>query len=193
MKDLVELLTVAAKELFGLTVEPELSRPEEQFGDYSTNLALQLSKQLEQKPQHVAEQLKTYLVSHKNNSVARVEVAGPGFLNIYLTDAALWQGVKTEMPLLRQGQSVLLEYSNPNAFKELHTGHLYQTIVGDTIGRLLETSGAKVFRANFGGDVGMHVGKAMYGIKHQLGGEHPEKLAAVPEADRSNWLSKAYV
>lgn len=193
MKSLVELLTTAADELFGLSVTPELSRPEEQFGDYATNLALQLAKPLKESPRNVAEQLKSYVEANHDGSIAVVEVAGPGFLNISLSDATLWRQATTAPGQQLAGQKILLEYSNPNAFKELHTGHLYQTIVGDSLGRLLEAGGAEVYRANFGGDVGLHVARCLYGILQVLGGENPAKLSEVPTEERAQWISKAYV
>lgn len=193
MTYLVELLTTAADELFGLSVVPELSRPDEQFGDFASNIALQLAGALKQQPRHIAEQVKGYIESNNDGSIASVEIAGPGFLNIKLSDAALWQAATAQPSRSLAGKRLLLEYSCPNAFKELHTGHLYQTIVGDTLGRLAEAAGAEVFRANFGGDVGLHVAKCMWGIQKTLGGEHPEKLQEVPPAERAAWLSAAYV
>lgn len=193
MTYLVELLTTAADELFNLSVTPQLGRPEEKFGDYSTNLAMQLAKPLKQSPRDVAEKLKTYLETNKDGSVSKVEIAGPGFLNIFLSDETLWTAAIAHRQKSKANQKILLEYSNPNAFKELHTGHLYQTIVGDSIGRLLEDSGAEVYRANFGGDVGLHVARCLWGIIEALGGENPAKLAEVPEADQATWISQAYV
>lgn len=64
------------------------------------------------------------------------------------------------------GKTVVTEFSDPNPFKVLHVGHLYTSIVGDSISRLLETAGAKVVRANFGGDVGLHVGKTIWALLH---------------------------
>ena len=60
------------------------------------------------------------------------------------------------------GKTVICEFSDPNPFKVLHVGHLYTSIVGDSISKLFEYAGAKVIRANFGGDVGLHVAKTMY-------------------------------
>lgn len=89
----------------------------------------------------------------------------------------------------------MVEYSCPNAFKELHTGHLYNTIAGDVLARLIEHAGATVHRTSFGGDVGLHVGKCMWGILQKLGGEHLDKLADVPASplERANWMSECYV
>jgi len=91
------------------------------------------------------------------------------------------------------GQKILMEYSDPNPFKPLHAGHLYTTLVGDTIARLIEHAGAETVRINYGGDVGLHVGKSMWAIVQHLGGEHPDKLVDIPEAERSTWLGARYV
>ena len=193
MKYLEELLTTASQELFGLSLKPAVSRPEPQFGDYASNLALQIAQQAKQPPRQVAEKLQAYLTAQHDGTLAKVEVAGPGFLNFYVSDRALWSAARAKPAMVYQNRAVLLEYSCPNAFKELHTGHLYQTIIGDTIGRLLTAAGAKVFRANFGGDVGLHVAKCLWGAVQALGGETPSGLAKVPLDNRATWLSRAYV
>ncbi|MEO8784785.1 MAG: arginine--tRNA ligase, partial [Candidatus Saccharimonadales bacterium] len=193
MTNLSELLSTACHQLFNLPIEPILSRPEEQFGDFSTNLAMQLAGQLKQPPQQIAKQLKKYLDEQADDTIAKVEVVKPGFLNIFLTDQALWQATQSKSSQNRAGKRVLLEYSCPNPFKELHTGHLYQTIVGDSIGVMIKSDGATVYRANFGGDVGLHVAKSLWGLVQKLAGEHPDKLAKVAQADQAQWLSQAYV
>lgn len=65
------------------------------------------------------------------------------------------------------GKTVVAEFSDPNPFKVLHVGHLYTSVVGDSISRILELAGAKVVRANFGGDVGLHVGKTMWALSRK--------------------------
>jgi arginyl-tRNA synthetase len=75
----------------------------------------------------------------------------------------------------------------------LHVGHLYTSIVGDAISNLLEHAGATVHRVNFGGDVGLHVGKTMWSIIDDLGGENFEKLTDIPETERSEWMARNYV
>ncbi len=191
MKEIQELLQKAVHAAFDEAVAVELTRPDEQFGDFATNVALQLGKKLGQNPREVAEKIAAELTS--SSMIAKSEVAGPGFINITLNDEALWNAAQTTPEKSLEGQKILLEYSNPNAFKELHTGHLYQTIAGDTIGRLLEASGATVYRANFGGDVGLHVARFLYGACSKLGGENPEKLADITPDERTKWISQAYV
>ena len=90
----------------------------------------------------------------------------PGFLNFALPDEYLQAAISELNADYKsdeyQGQTVICEFSDPNPFKVLHVGHLYTSIVGDSIARLYEYAGAKVIRANFGGDVGLHVAKTMY-------------------------------
>lgn len=183
-------MQVACKELFRAEIELVLTRPEEQFGDYATNVAFQLAKALHKSPRDVALMLSGLL---KHPSIAKAEVAGSGFINITLTDQALWQLAQTKPSKPLQGKTVVAEYSDPNPFKVLHAGHLYTSVVGDAIATLLEAAGGAVHRVNFGGDVGLHVGKTMYVILQRLGGEHPEKLAEIPQAEHSEWLASAYV
>lgn len=190
MQEIKQAIKLVCKDVFGVDTEVVLTRPDEQFGDYATNVALQITKQVGKNPREIAQTIADNL---HNDQIGGVEVAGPGFLNITLSDIALVAGLKYDLSTMKQYDSVLLEYSCPNAFKELHTGHLYQTIVGDAMGRVLEATGTKVFRANFGGDVGLHVAKCLYGILQELGGEYPEKLADIPTTERAQWISKTYV
>lgn len=191
MKQAVEqAIAAVVKELFGQDVAVVVTRPDEQFGDFATNVALQLAKPLGKNPRDIAQAIADAL---PRDVVGKAEVAGPGFINVTLSDGALLAGLRADITHLSPYQRVLLEYSCPNAFKELHTGHLYQTIVGDAIGRILEATGAQVFRANFGGDVGLHVAKCLYGILQREDGAHPERLPEVPVAQRPAWISQAYV
>jgi arginyl-tRNA synthetase len=91
------------------------------------------------------------------------------------------------------GQVVVAEYSDPNPFKVLHAGHFYTSVIGYSIGSLLEAAGAIVHRVNYGGDVGLHAGKTMWAILQELGGEHPEKLNDIPKEERSTWMAACYV
>jgi arginyl-tRNA synthetase len=75
----------------------------------------------------------------------------------------------------------------------LHVGHLYTSMVGDAITKLIASAGGEVHPVNFGGDVGLHVGKTMWAILRELGGEYPEKLSDIAEAERSEWMAAAYV
>lgn len=186
-----ECLKETIKTAYGLEIEPVLTRPEPQFGDLATNVALQLAKQVGKKPQDVAARLADAV--RELDDVLEASIAGPGFLNITLTDNALNDAWSLEVPKQYRHQTVLVEYSDPNPFKVLHAGHLYTSVMGDAIANLVEAAGANVHRVNFGGDVGLHVGKSMWAIVKALGGEHPEKLADVPVDGRAQWMAERYV
>ena len=101
-----------------------------------------------------------------------LSVAKPGFLNFQISEEYLRGEIKRilDQDVIETEQSyankvVVCEFSDPNPFKVLHVGHLYTSIVGDSIARLLECAGAKVIRANFGGDVGLHVGKTLWALQ----------------------------
>jgi arginyl-tRNA synthetase len=193
--DLEQQVAVIIKDLFDVDIVIELTRPEEQFGDYSTNAALQLSKQLAKSPREIGEALAVKLRETLGEQISKVTMAGPGFLNFKLSDRQLFEAIKTATQLDQalHGQTIVFEYSDPNPFKVLHAGHLYQTMVGDAVANILEAAGAEVHRVNFGGDVGLHVAKTMWAILKNLGGAYPEKLQSIPPEERSEWLSKAYI
>jgi arginyl-tRNA synthetase len=194
MKSILEQgVSSACKELFDVELAIELIRPEEQFGDYSTNAALQLSKQLGKNPREIGEALAAKLRESLVEQVDTVTVAGPGFINLHLNDHALYDALQRKPSQPLKDKTIVAEYSDPNPFKVLHAGHLYTTITGDAIARLLEAAGATVHRVNYGGDVGLHVGKTMWAIIHNLGGELPDKLNEVDATERSEWLSARYV
>lgn len=193
MKDtLSQQVAAAVKELFDTEINTELTRPEEQFGDYAANVALQLSEHIGKNPREIGEALAAKLRESLAEQVSDISVAGPGFLNFTLTDQALL-AIQTEPAKSLAGQTVVAEYSDPNPFKVLHAGHLYTSIVGESVAKLLEQAGATVHRVNFGGDVGMHVAKNMWAIIRFLNGEHPEQLGNVPETEHADWLSARYV
>lgn len=185
-------LAQIVKEAFDVDIDVSLTRPEPQFGDYATNVALQLAGRLGKNPREIAEVIAERL--RATGEYAEVGVAGPGFINVRLGDSALLAGLDV-VPRSKDPQTYVVEYSCPNAFKELHTGHLYQTIIGDILARLVETTGNTVHRTSFGGDVGLHVAKCLWGMILTLGGESSEKLAAVEATPfaRARWISECYV
>lgn len=196
MEETAKTLADVIQNVFNLEVKVELTRPDAQFGDYATNVALQLAGRLQRNPREIAEELAGKLREALGDQVKEVSVAGPGFINIALSDqaiAAQAQAAPTLRPQDYQGKVVVTEYSDPNPFKVLHAGHLYTSVVGFAISNLLEAAGAQVHRVNFGGDVGLHVGKTMWAILQELGGENPEKLNEVPSGGRPVWMAKAYV
>lgn len=195
-QELEAAIAAVSKDLYDIDASAELTRPEEQFGDYATNVALQLARTLNKNPREVAEAIAARLRIDLKDKVSDVSIAGPGFVNVRLGDRALLHYAADALsikPTSYSGQVVVLEYSDPNPFKVLHTGHLYQGVIGDAIANLLVHAGADVHCVNFGGDVGLHVGKTMWAILQELDGEHPEKLTELSTDMRSEWMAKAYV
>lgn len=184
-----ETISKLIKELFGVDADVVLTRPDPQFGDYATNVALQLAKPLGKNPREIAEQIVAVL---KNSSV-EASVAGPGFINIRLDDAQLLAGATaaSEGEGSRTGQSVVIETNNPNPFKAMHIGHAFNAILADTIANLLQADGANVHRVSYHGDVGAHVGKSMWAILRYLEGD-VAKLHAVSPEERNGFMSRMY-
>ncbi len=169
MEEISQKIKRAVETLFGVEVEPVVSvAPENTGADYATNVAMQLAKLVHKAPMVIAEMLKPEL----ENVGLTVEIAMPGFVNFTIASGEVLEQVKRyaeDLPAevanaKYQGQVVVVEFSDPNPFKVLHVGHFYTSVVGDSISRLLEYAGAKVMRANFGGDVGLHVAKTLYSV-----------------------------
>ena len=162
MEQIREQIKTTIKDLYGLDVAPDITpSPENIDADYSSNIALKLAKDLHKAPMEIANEIASKISA---------KVSAPGFLNFTLPDEYLAAQIKNLSTNFREnissdeysGKTVICEFSDPNPFKVLHVGHLYTSIIGDSISRLFEYSGAKVIRANFGGDVGLHVAKTLY-------------------------------
>ncbi|HUC89705.1 MAG TPA: arginine--tRNA ligase [Patescibacteria group bacterium] len=197
MNNIQQAVSLAIQDLFGVEIAIEITRPDPKFGDYATNVALQLAGRLQRNPREVAEALAEALRKGVlAQDIKEISIAGPGFINITLSDAKLVQ-MAEKAPVFKpqdyKDKVVVVEYSDPNPFKVLHAGHLYTSVVGDAIAALIEAAGGEVHRVNFGGDVGLHVGKTMWAILEDLGGENPEKLQDIPKDGRSEWMAKCYV
>ncbi len=162
MEQIHEQIKTTIKDLYGLDVAPDITpSPENIDADYSSNIALKLAKDLHKAPMEIANEIAPKISA---------KVSAPGFVNFTLPDEYLAAQIKNLSTNFREnissdeysGKTVICEFSDPNPFKVLHVGHLYTSIIGDSISRLFEYSGAKVIRANFGGDVGLHVAKTLY-------------------------------
>lgn len=169
MDEIKTKLEQAIRKLFDVEVQVELTiAPEDTGADYATNVAMKLVKLAHKAPMAIAEGIKAELETDEFT----VEIAAPGFMNFTLKDEYfaekaqdLGQGNCENISQDEySGKTVVAEFSDPNPFKVLHVGHLYTSIVGDSISRILEFAGARVIRANFGGDVGLHVGKTLYAL-----------------------------
>lgn len=174
---------------FDIEVEVKLTRPEPQFGDYATNVALQLAGKVGKSPRDIAEQLVEKL--RGLSELSEVSVAGPGFINLRLSNTQLLRLTHLEPLPRRAGQTVVIETNNPNPFKSMHIGHAYNAILADTIANLLAVDGARVRRVSYHGDVGLHVGKSMWAILHESGGDI-SRLEAIQPEERNRFMSKMY-
>ncbi|WP_336284025.1 arginine--tRNA ligase [Citrobacter arsenatis] len=142
-----------------------------QFGDYQANGMMAVAKKLGMAPRQLAEQVLTHL--DLNGIASKVEIAGPGFINIFLDPAFLAQHVQQALTSDRLGvtqpakQTVVVDYSAPNVAKEMHVGHLRSTIIGDAAVRTLEFLGHNVIRANHVGDWGTQFGMLIAWLEKQ--------------------------
>ena len=187
-------ISTLVHELFGVSPDVKLTRPDPQFGDYATNVALQLAKPLGKNPREIAEVIVGEL---KKNSI-EASVAGPGFINIRLSDALLLEQARTVQQVGNahivspvDGKTVVIETNNPNPFKAMHIGHAFNAVLADTVANLLEADGAHIYRVSYHGDVGLHVGKSMYSLLKYADGDI-SRLTAIPEPERNTFMSRMY-
>lgn len=131
-----------------------------------------------------------------------VEIAGPGFINFKLAPEFFNQSIQeildqenefgknTEL----QGKKIMMEYTQPNPFKPFHIGHLMSNAIGESLARVIEFSGADLIRANYQGDVGLHVAKAIYGLQQK---GRPDTTLSIPAqaqyiGECYSWASNEY-
>ncbi len=142
-----------------------------QFGDYQANGVMAVAKKLGMAPRQLAEQVLTHL--DLQGIASKTEIAGPGFINIFLDPAFLAQNVDAALKSDRlgvaqpQAQTIVVDYSAPNVAKEMHVGHLRSTIIGDASVRTLEFLGHNVIRANHVGDWGTQFGMLIAWLEKQ--------------------------
>ena len=189
MKTTAHDIAQIVQTLYSVDIDVRLDRPEPQFGDYATNIAMQLAGRLGKNPRQVAEAIAEKL--RETGEYQAVDIAGPGFINITLGSQALLELVRQEPQASRAKHVAVIETNNPNPFKAMHIGHAYNAILADTMANLLAVSGAKVHRVSYHGDVGSHVGKSMWAILRKTGGD-VEKLQAIQPENRNKFMSKMY-
>src|SRR5579863_8273425 len=167
-EELEKIIIASAKKSFGdfALADVSIERTKEAaHGDYSTNVALALSKQLKKNPLEIAQKIADGI---KSPLFEKVAVASPGFINFYLSKEYFVDVLKSIDKNFGKNNSlknekVIVEYTDPNPFKEFHIGHLMSNSIGESIARIFEFQGAKMKRACYQGDVGMHVAKAIWG------------------------------
>ena len=185
-----QIISQVVKQLFDQDISVQLTRPDPKFGDFATNVALQLAKPLGKNPREIAEMIAENL--RKEEEFSEVSVAGPGFINVKLSDQSVLNSLKKEPTTKRAGQTVVIETNCPNPFKAMHIGHALNAILADTMANLLAVDGAIVHRVSYHGDVGTHVGKSMWAILREIDGD-VNKLNEIPADKRNEFMSRMYV
>lgn len=170
------------------------------YGDLTSNIALQIAKLLKKNPLQVASEI--VALYPKDEDIERVEVVNPGFINFFLSEKYLLNmlnGINFDEAYfkldIKSGKKYVIEYSDPNPFKTFHIGHLYTNMVGESFARLVEALGGLVIRANYQGDVGLHVAKTIWGLLKMLNEDGIEfkDLENRPLVDRVRYLGDAYM
>lgn len=206
----------------------------ENYGDYSTNIAMIMAGKMKLKPVELAQKLvdvlNKYIIQYQSASsvsdslslqdkqksskitkidpktvaqiLEKAEIAGSGFINLWLRRDYLSSklvellnrenGVRTSY---LEGKKIMVEFAHPNTHKELHIGHMRTLITGEALSRILSTTGAEVFRANYQGDIGPHVAKAIWGtekllVKRKMTWDQAEQLSL---SKKAHLLSQGYV
>ena len=203
MKQQIEkLIKEALKNLNIKDVSFSIEHPEDfKNGDYSTNVAMVCAKGLKTNPKELAEKIKQELEKNLSKEISKIEVAGSGFINFYLSRDFFTSSIKDILIKkenwgkneLLSGKKIMVEYTDMNPFKPFHIGHLMANTIGESISRVVEFSGADTLRANYQGDVGPHVAKAIYGIlnsEEYLKGGLSNIKGSVSEI--ANWIGGCY-
>lgn len=198
MKEKLEVIIAEALEALGIEVGTVvLGRPaDSSHGDYATNAALVYGKKAGIAPRELAGKLVEKILETSTEEIKELEVAGPGFINFRLSDEYLAQALKDAIEQGERwgenkkldGKKVIVEYTDPNPFKEFHIGHLMSNAIGESIACIVEASGAETKRACYQGDVGMHVAKAVWFLLKNS----PKDGSGVTVWDTTSALGRAY-
>jgi arginyl-tRNA synthetase len=155
-------------DLYGLIKEINLEvPPSKDLGDFATNIALQISKEVKKNPREVAEEIKASLITKDELRITNIEIAGPGFINLFLNSDDFYANVltidenygkqKQEKP-----QKIIVEMGDANTHKLPHIGHLFSYLAGDSVARLLVNNGQDVVRIKYESDIGMGISMCLY-------------------------------
>lgn len=193
--EIIEKLKESLKKIGGNDEEIDLQPPvNADFGDYSTSIALKLSKQLKKNPMVIAEDIKKNF--EKTDLIEKIEIVKPGFINFFIKNNHLLDFTRRsseevfDFPKYHLGKNkkVMVEFAHPNTHKLFHIGHLRNISTGESIVRILEAVGNKVIRTNYQGDIGLHIAKCLYGI--QKSKVKSQKLKTLKE--KIDFIGKMY-
>jgi len=166
-------------------------------GDFATNIAMMLANQAGTNPRELAEKIAAAISEQNNPVISSIEVAGPGFINIRLSDEFLTSEIKTIFEKgdfygwndSWQDKKILVEHSSPNLFKPFHIGHMMNNTIGESITRLCRTSGAEVSMISYPSDVSLGIGKAVWQLL-QYGVEKLDEYETI--AEKMQFLGQCY-
>ena len=196
-KEIARIFEETVAKLYG---DKELKKIEisvatnEKFGDFQTNFAMMNSKIIGNNPRAIAQEIVDNLV--ENNVIEKLEIAGPGFINIFLKSEYLGELLKKsreekyDFSFLNREGDVVIDFSSPNIAKRMHIGHLRSTIIGDSIARIYRYLGYHVVADNHIGDWGTQFGKLIIGYRRWLDREAYE-ANAIEELERVCKLAQA--
>jgi len=142
------------------------------FGDYSTSIALKLAKNLKENPINIGQKIINNL--EKGGIIEKIEIIKPGFINFWLNKKILLSNLDQfsqnnfSIPSFYFGKNkkILIEYAQPNTHKLFHIGHLRNITLGEALARIFEILKNQVIRANYQGDVGLHIAKCLWKIQN---------------------------
>lgn len=174
-----EIISKVIKDLYSLEIEAKLTRPDPQFGDYATNVAMQLAKPLSKSPKVIAEEISNKL--QETDIFSEVSIAGPGFINVRLAASYLAKDLSAKWTedygsnQEGKGKTAIVEYPSPNMAKPYSVGHLRPANQGWAAKRLMEVSGWNVITDNHLGDYGAPLGIWITGFRNFSSDEALEK------------------
>jgi arginyl-tRNA synthetase len=174
MDGLRDALDRAVRTLGEPPATPSLERPKQaEHGDFSTNAAMLLAKPLGRAPREIAADLEKAIAAEFGDAIARTEIAGPGFINIFLTDGFLEQALDEFDPAPRKarGEKVNIEFVSANPTGPVHLGHARNAAYGDDLARILAFDGFDVTREYYVNDAGSQVENLARSIQARAKGE----------------------
>jgi len=189
-----EVLKVLKNVVKGVDLDNTLETPPDpKFGDLASNVCFSLSKKLKKPPQTIADEIVKKIKIPKGSSITKVE-AKTGYINFFINYSRIAK--PSLKKILKEKNSygsssigkkkkIMVEFAHPNTHKGFHIGHLRNICIGESVSRILEFTGHKVFRTNYQGDIGPHVAKCLWGFINL----HKRKA---PKENKGDWLGQVY-